>query len=105
MKENKELKTQFTNLKKEMTDVKQLIENVKNIAMSNENKIFQMLNVSSEFQLDENFNLEDENEIKMDNETEFNLSDSEHSILETDIRQTLENNENEESQITQIENI
>jgi hypothetical protein len=105
MKENKELKTQFTNLKKEMTDVKQLIENVKNIAMSNENKIFQMLNVSSEFQLDENFNLEDENEIKMDNETEFNLSDSEHSILETDIRQTLENNENEESQITQIENL
>jgi hypothetical protein len=105
MKENKELKTQFTNLKKEMTDVKQLIENVKNIAMSNENKIFQLLNVSSEFQLDENFNLEDENEIKMDNETEFNLSDSEHSILETDIRQTLENNENEESQITQIENL
>lgn len=106
MKENKELKTQLANLKKEMTDVKQLIENVKNMATSNENKIFQMLNVSTDFQLDENFNSDEQNELKTENETDFNLSDSEHSILETDIRQTLEeNNENEESQITQIENL
>jgi hypothetical protein len=109
MKENKELKTQLANLKKEMTDVKQLIENVKNMAISNENKIFQILNVSTDFQLDENFNLDEQNEIKMNNETDFNLSDSEHSILETDIRQTLEenneNHENEELQITQIENL
>jgi hypothetical protein len=109
MKENKELKTQLTNLKKEMTDVKQLIENVKNIATSNENKIFQMLNVSTNFQLDEKFNSDEQNELKTDNETEFNLSDSEHSILETDIRKTLEennkNDENEELQITQIENL
>jgi hypothetical protein len=68
-----------------------------------------MLNVSTDFQLDENFNLDEQNEIKMNNETDFNLSDSEHSILETDIRQTLEenneNHENEELQITQIENL
>ena len=103
MKENKELKTQLATLKKEMTDVKQLIENVKNMAMSNETKIFQMLNVSTDFQLDENFNLDEQNEVIIDNETEFNLSDSEHSILETDIRQTLEeNNENEESQIENL---
>jgi hypothetical protein len=101
VKENKELKTQLVNLKKEMSDVRELIEIVKNMAVSNENKIFQMLNMSSEFQID------DQIEIKMDNETDFNLSDSEHSILETDIRQTLEtNNENnEELQITHIENL
>jgi len=107
MKENKELKTQLANLKKEMTDVKQLIENVKNLATSNENKIFQMLNVSTDFQLDENFNSDEQNELKTDNETDFNLSDSEHSILETDIRQTLEatNENNDELTINHIENL
>ena len=106
MKENKELKTQLANLKKEMTDVKELIENIKNIAVSNENKIFQLLNMSNEYQMDENFRIDDQIEVKMDSETDFNLSDSEHSIVETDIRQTLEgNNENDETQITQIENL
>jgi DNA-binding transcriptional regulator YbjK len=100
-KENKELKTQLTNLKKELSDVKELIEMVKNMAVSNENKIFQMLNVSNDLQMN------DQLEISTENEADFNLSDSEHSILETDIRQTLEeNNENnEELQITTIDNL
>ena len=109
VKENKELKTQLTNLKKELSDVKGMIELVKNVAFSNENKIFQMLNVSSDFQMDENLEMNEPVGI----ETELNLSDSEHSIVETDIRQTLEtnneNNENNENngelQITHIENL
>lgn len=101
-KENKELKTQLANLKKEMADVREMIEIVKNMAVSNESKIFQMLNVS----MDENFQMDNQNEINKVDETDFNLSDSEHSIVETDIRQTLEgNNENEELQIPQIENL
>jgi len=101
IKENKELKTQLANLKKEISDVKELIESVKNMAISNENKIFQMLNVPNEYQLNDHI------EIKMENETDFNLSDSEHSIVETDIRQTLEatNENNDELTITYIENL
>lgn len=81
MKENKDLKTQMTNFKKEMSDIKELIESVKNISTSNENKILQMLNVQCDFQMEEG--------IEITNENELNLSDSEHSILETDIRQSL----------------
>jgi len=81
MKENKDLKTQMTNFKKEMTDIK-LIENVKNLVTSNESKIYQMLNVQCDFQLEEGMDTLNENDL--------NLSDSEAgSILETDIRQSL----------------
>jgi len=82
MKENKDLKTQMTNFKKEMTDIKELIENVKNLATSNESKIYQMLNVQCDFQMEEG--------VEISNENDLNLSDSEAgSILETDIRQSL----------------
>jgi hypothetical protein len=82
IKENKDLKTQMTNFKKEMSDIKELIETVKNLATSNESKIFQMLNVQCDFQTEES--------METLNENDLNLSDSEAgSILETDIRQSL----------------
>ena len=82
MKENKDLKIQMTNFKKEMTDIKELIETVRNLATSNESKIFQMLNVQCDFQMEEG--------METLNENDLNLSDSEAgSILETDIRQSL----------------
>jgi hypothetical protein len=82
MKENKDLKAQMTNFKKEMTDIKELIENVKNLATSNESKIYQMLNVQCDFQMEEG--------VEISNENDLNLLDSEDgSILETDIRQSL----------------
>jgi len=82
MKEDKDLKAQMTNFKKEMTDIKELIENVKNLATSNESKIYQMLNVQCDFQMEEG--------VEISNENDLNLSDSEAgSILETDIRQSL----------------
>lgn len=103
MKENKDLKTQMTNLRKEMTDIKELIENVKNHSISNENKIFQLLNVPCDFQIEEG---------EVMNENDLNLSDSEAgSIVETDIRQSLSlsvtgyEDNNEDLQMTQIQDI
>lgn len=99
VKENKELKMQLATLKKEMNDSKELIEMIRNIAVSNENKILEMLNISSDLQMEEQLN------VKLDNEIELNLSDSEHnSIVETDITQTLEYENDDELHMTQIEN-
>ena len=100
VKENKELKTQLATLKKEMSDTREIIEMVRNIAVSNENKIFQILNISNDFQMDEQI------EMKIETETDLSFSDSENDIVETDIRQTFENNcdDNEdELQMTKIE--
>lgn len=106
VKENKELKSQLAVLKKEMTDSKQLIEMVRNIAVSNESKIFEMLNISNDYQMDEQIEMKLEN--VDENENEFNLSDSEHGIIETDIRETLvkNNDENDDTlQMTEIDNV
>jgi hypothetical protein len=101
IKENKDLKTQMINFKKEMSDIKELIESVKNISTSNENKILQMLNVQCDFQMEEG--------IEITNENELNLSDSENSILETDIRQSLSvteyEDDDEELDMTNISEI
>lgn len=99
VKENKELKTQFAILKKEMVDSKELIEIIRNMTISNETKIFQMLNISTDLQI------EDTIEIKVDSETDMNLSDSEHGIIETDIKKTFEYDNDDELQMTDIENI
>jgi hypothetical protein len=99
VKENKELKIQLTTLKKEMIDCKELIEMIRNMTISNENKIFQMLNTSSDLQM------EDQIEIKFDSETDMNLSDSEHGIIETDIKKTFEYDNDDELQMTDIENV
>jgi len=98
VKENKELKMQLATLKKEMNDSKELIEMIRNIAVSNESKILEMLNMSSDFQMDEQI------DIKINGEIELNLSDSEHgSIVETDIKQTLEYEDDNELRMTNIE--
>lgn len=95
VKENKELKTQMGILKKELVDIKESIENVKNMALGNENKIFQLLNSSIDFQVDE------ENNTLFNAESELNLSDSEHGIIETDIKETFF--ENDELRMENIE--
>ena len=96
VKENKELKMQLTNLKKEMSDSKELIEMIRITAANNENKILQMLNVTNDIQMDE--------QIEIDGD--LNLSDSEHghdSIVETDITQTLEYEDDNELNMSKID--
>jgi chromosome segregation ATPase len=61
-KENKELKTELSNLKKQLIDVKNTLLETEQLAKNNENKIFQMLN--SEI----NVQLEDEDEFDINNE-------------------------------------
>lgn len=43
-KDNKELKTELFNLKKQFTDIKNAVLEIEQLAKNNENKIFQMLN-------------------------------------------------------------
>jgi hypothetical protein len=88
VKENKELKSQLALLKKELSDSKELIEMVRKMAVSNETKILQMLNMPDELQVDEN----------LEDESVMNLSDSDQEIDVKDVS----NNENDEE--LQIEN-
>lgn len=57
-KDNKELKTELANLKKQFADIKNVVSEIDQLAKNNENKIFQMLN--STMNSDCGFDVEDE---------------------------------------------
>ena len=67
IKENKELKTQITNLKKELEELKKTVDNVQQIAIRNESKIFQLL-------------LDDSNQIDVDGQNVEYLDDENSSF-------------------------
>lgn len=66
IKENKEFKTQITNLKKELEELKKMVDNVQQIATRNESKIFQLL-------------LDDSNQIDADDDQNIEYLDDEGS--------------------------
>lgn len=83
-KDNKELKTELANLKKQFADIKNSVSEIDQLAKNNENKIFQMLN--STMNSDCEFDGEEEGECGVDeqvNECESltlyeNVSDDEN---------------------------
>jgi hypothetical protein len=69
-KDNKDIKTQLNSLKKEIIEMNQLIETIRNMSISNESKIFELLN--TDVQYDEL--VESNDTINCEN-IDFNLSD------------------------------
>jgi hypothetical protein len=73
-KDNKEIKNQLNSLKREILEMNQLIETVRTTVMSNESKIFELLN--TDIQYDE---VLEANDINIHEDLEFNLSEDDES--------------------------